>query len=593
MGEWGQVTFFRTDDLDAIERALGGLCLAEGLVAAPYVRRKRERWDRMQYGTGATSDRWAIALGAGKGGWSVVKTAPLELLAEPGASGEHRLGSIARVLRCEALHVSLYDGTAMLIAEATPAGEVALSGYTMDGLNFHGVELDEERAEPRIESRNVPPSVHAALEQSLSDGFDELLDQLADKSWAEVSLALIEGDEVPSARVLSFVRPALDKVPPLRVKLAVEEHPLGTRYVLDDGVWVNDNSIDAVNPAVGAAFVRKVASWLDVPVTLDPGVPLSSFCVRATPSESARRAGVETELLSIGSQAGAELLLHVARGVGIAELEERSPHQRRRLVDVLARALVGARANDHAAYGGFERVITEPASRAVGAFAGERLVTAWWRSGKSVIAIENRDVFELPGLCTAIASTSRQVALALVTPGVSDGRSQGYGQTDAAVIVVIDVDTGQVHEALRSDEHLTFGSTSLCFAGDVLGIQARRDRVPVIVTLDGGRQKESPGDFQQWASQALRVPITVDNLYSTYELPMLWVRPDAVVAVEEHPRSNRRTNNGAALVELDLSTKERRPLFDVVGLEPLAFSASGARCLAKVDARRLFVGNRT
>lgn len=65
MGDWGYVTFFRTRDLDALERALGDLCLAEGLVAAPYVRRKRETWDRMQYGCGATSDRWALADSAG------------------------------------------------------------------------------------------------------------------------------------------------------------------------------------------------------------------------------------------------------------------------------------------------------------------------------------------------------------------------------------------------------------------------------------------------------------------------------------------------------------------------------------------------
>ncbi|WP_146210008.1 hypothetical protein [Vitiosangium sp. GDMCC 1.1324] len=587
------MTFFRTDDLDALERAIGDLCLAEGLVAAPYVRRKRERWDKMQYGTGATSDRWSIAIGAGRLGWSVIKTAPLELLAEPGSSGEHRLGIIARVLRCEALHVSLYDGTAMVIAQAAPTGEVVLSGYSMDGLSFHGVEIDEERIKPRIESGEVPRSVHEALERYLSDGFDELLEQLADRRWADVSLALIEGDKVPSASVLSFVRPALDKMPPLRVKLAVEEHPLGTRYVLDDGVWLTDTSIDAADASVGAAFVRKVASWLEVPVTLEPGVPRSSFCVRAAPSESVRRVGVETELLSIGSQDGVDLLLHVARGVGIAEFEERSPHQRRRLVDLFARALVGARVNTDAAYRGFERVITEPTSLAFGAFAGERLVTAWWRRGKSAIAIEGRDIFELPGLCTAIASTSRRIALSLVTPGFVNERSQGYGQDDAAVIVIIDVDTGQVHEVLRSDEHLKFGFTHLCFAGDVLGVRAERDGMPIIVTLDGGKRKELPGDFQQWAREAMRVPPSVDNLYSTYELPMLWAGPDAVVAVEERARDSGRTDEGATLVLLNLRTNERRPLFDAAGLEPLACSASGARCLAKIDSRRLFVGNRT
>jgi len=594
MGEWGQATFFRTNDLDALDRAIRDLCVAEGLVAAPYVRRKRETWDRMQYGSGATSDRWALALGAGRGGWSVVKTAPLELLAEPGLSGEHRLGIMARALQCDALHVSIYDGMAMVIAQAMPTGEVVLSGYSMDGPTFHGVEIDEEHLKPRIDCIDVPRSVHEALERSLVDGFDEVLDQLADGRWANVSLALVEGHEVSSARVSSFVRPELDRVPPLRVTLSVEEHPLDTRYVLDGGVWVDGNTIDAANAEVGAAFVRKVANWLEVPVTLEPGVPLSSFCVSAAPSESVRRIGVKTELLSIGSNDGAEFLLHVARAGGTAELEERSPHQRRRLVGLLARALAGARANADAAYRGFERVVTEPTSLAVGAFAGERLVTAWWRRGKSAIALEGRELFEVPGLCTAIAGTPGRVALALVTPGFVNECSQGYGQDDAAVIIVIDTVTGEVHEVLSSDASLTFGFTNLCFAGDVLGVRAERDGEPVIVTLGSGKREESPGDFRQWVREAIRVPLMVDGLYSTYDMPVLWAGPHAVTVVDARARSSGLTDEEAALAVLDLRTKQRRSLCDAEGLEPLAFSASGSRCLARVgDARRLFVGNYT
>jgi hypothetical protein len=583
MSKWGQVTFFRTHNLDALERAIRDLCLAEGLMAAPYVRRKRETWDRMQYGTGATSDQWALAIGDGQGGWAVVKTAPLELLAEPGPSGEHRLGILARALQCEALHVSLYDGIAMAIVQAAPTGEVVLSGYTMDGPRFHGVEIAEEHLRPRIQYVDVPPSVHEAIERSLSDGFDELVDRLGNPEWIDVSGALIKGEEVPSARVSSFVRPGLDTMPPLGVTFAVEEHPLGTRYVLDGGVWVDDSTLDAVNAEVGAAFVRKVARWLDVPVTLEPGVPRSVFCVRGAPGESVRRIGVETEVLSIGSREGTELLLHAARGVGTAELEERSAYQRRRLVDVLARALVGARANVDAAYCGFERVVTEPTPRAFGAFAGERLVTAWWRRGRSAIVIEGRELFELSGLCTAMAGAPGRVALALVTPSFVNERSQGYKHDDAVVIVVIDVDTGEVQEVLRSGAGLTFGFTHLCFAGDVLGVQAERGRTPVIVTLDRGRWQEHPGDFPQWMREALRAPPTVDDLYSSYEVPMLWAGPHAVVVGREAA--------GDTLAVLDLCTKQRRPLFDSEGLEPLACSASGARCLARGGARGLFVGS--
>ncbi|MGE6761718.1 hypothetical protein ACQKGO_27145 [Corallococcus interemptor] len=504
MGEWGQVTLFRTQELDALEQAIRNVCLAEGLVAAPYVRRKREKWDRMQYGTGATSDRWALAIGAGLGGWSVVKTAPLELLAEPASTREHRLGIIARVLGCEALHVSLYDSTAMVIAQASPTGEVALSGYSMDGLSFHGVEIAEDRFTPRIEGLGVPSSIMEALDQYPSDGFAELIQHLAGEHWLDVSLKLIDGDEIPSARVLSFMRPVLEKVPPLQVKLAVEEHPLDTRYVLDDGIWITDGRIDASTSTAGAAFVGKVARWLGVPVALVPGVPRSLFCVRAPPSEYTPRAGFETELLSLGDDGGCEFLLHTARGLGTAELEERSPHQRSNLVARLTHALVGAQVNAHAAYRDFERVFDEPTTHAVGAFAGERLVTAWWRLGRSAVAIEGHEVFELPGLCTAIASTARHVALTLVTPGHVNGRSQGYGQKDPAVVVVIDVDTAHVREVFHGDEH----------------------------------RAELPGDFKAWAKEVMQPP----------------------------------------------------PSCDAAGLEPIACSASGARCLARISTRTLFVG---
>ncbi|RKH74679.1 hypothetical protein [Corallococcus aberystwythensis] len=586
------MTLFRTDDLDALGHAIRDLCLAEGLVTAPYVRRKREKWDRMQYGTGATSDRWALAFGTGLGGWSVVKTAPLELLAEPGTSGEHRLGLIARVLGCDALHISLYGSTAMVIAQAAPTGKVMLSGYTLDGLLFHGVEIEEQRFKPTIEGARISPAVGAALERSASDGFNEVIEQLAGQRWVDISLKLIEGEEVPSARVLSFARPGLEKRTPLRLKLKMEEHPLGTRYVMDDGVWINDSSIDAANSEVGAAFVEKVARWLGVPVSLEPGVPRSLFCVRATPSEPTHRVGFETEVVSIGDDGGCEFLLHTARGLGIAELEERSPHQRRRLVAQLTRALVGTRAHVDATYRDFKRVFNEPTTHAVGSFAGERLATAWWRWGHSAVAIEGHEVFELPGLCTAIAGTHRQLALALVTPGFVNGRSQGYGQKDPAAVVVIDVDTGEVREVLRSDEHLTFGFAKLCFAGDVLGVCAERDGVPTVLTLEGGTRTESPGDFRAWAREAMQAPLGVDGLYTSYELPMLWAGPDAVMVVDEHAGEKRRRNAGAALAVLDLGTQERRPFCDAAGLDPIACSASGARCLARVDTRRLFVGKR-
>jgi hypothetical protein len=104
--------------------------------------------------------------------------------------------------------VSLYEGIAMAIVQAAPTGEVVLSGYTMDGPSFHGVEIAEEHLRPRIRYVDVPPSVHEALESSLSDGFDELLDRLGNGLRRGKVPAAAESEKV--AKLLRAVADDLD-----------------------------------------------------------------------------------------------------------------------------------------------------------------------------------------------------------------------------------------------------------------------------------------------------------------------------------------------------------------------------------------------
>ncbi|AKJ06312.1 hypothetical protein ATI61_105699 [Archangium gephyra] len=605
MSDFEQATFFRTDDLEALKRVIRDFCSEKGLVETPYVRGKRENWGQVLEIPGRTIDRWAVALGTGQGGWSIVKTLPRQLLDEqPGPWFKHRIGFLARALGCDALHVTLQHRNLLTMEQAALTGEVVRSSYAaLDGSGIISAlddKIHEGYIAPRIEHLGVPRSVFAAFERSPGDGFDELLEQLAGRQWADVSRALVEGDGVPFARMLMFVTRPLSSSPPtklppstkppLRMTLAVELHSPGTRYVLDGGVWVEGNTLRAANAEVGAAFVGKVAHWLGVRFSHETRMAVSHYTslpsvfVYAEPRESVQGTDVGTEVLSIGSiAAGAELLLHVARGAGTAELEQRGPNSHRGLISFvsdLAHALIHAPVNADAAYRGFECVVPE-GMRAGGTFAGECLVTTCWRRGKTAVAIEGKELRELPGLCTAMAGTPGWVALALVTPDYADEHAQGYAQESATVIVVIDVDTGQVHEVLRSDAHLTFGYTLLCFAGDVLGVRAERAEVPVIVTLDQGKREERPGDFQQWMREALRVSSTLKDLYSTDDLPILPAGPHAVV-VGRHRFE---------LAVLDLRTTQRLPLCDAGGLEPLAFSASGSRCLATTDGRRLFVGS--
>jgi hypothetical protein len=586
-----QATFFRTDDLEALERVIRDFCSENGLVEVPYVRGQREDWGTIREIPGPTYYRWAVALGVGRGGWSILKTVPTQLLDEqPGPWRKHRVGFLARALGCDALHVTLHDRVLLTLEQAAPTGEVVQSLYFASGdsriLSVLNGKMHEEYLAPGLEHLDMPRSVFTALERSPGDGFDELLEQLAGRPWADVARALVEGGEVPFARVLAFAtprpaeRPQMSpppRKPPLRVTFAVEEHPLGTRYVLDGGVWVEGMSLRAAHVQAGGAFVRKVSSWLGVQIPHVSHVPHSPLIVYAPPRESVQRAEAETELLSIGTDIGSKLLLRVARGADTAELEDRGPTDSRarlNFVGRLARALLHAPVIADAAYRGLRFVVSEHASVTHGTFAGERLVTAWRREGTLIIKIEGKEPFELPGRCMAIAGMPGRVALAL---DMLD---------DSERLIVIDIDTGELHEVLRSDEHLTFRHPSLCFAGDVLGIGAvrpGRPLAPVVVTLEGGNLEVRPGDFLEWRRGMSRVPLTVAELYSTHDTPVLWAGPQAVVVGPP--------GEGTALAVLDLRTQQRRPLFEVEGFTPLAFSTSGSRCLASCGPRRLCVGS--
>src|SRR5262245_44012060 len=245
MGEWGYVTFVRHADVDAVEAALGRLFAAEGMKRTEARPRARDQ-HQLQYGSGRTSKYWAVALGAGAPGWTVLRGAPAELLGEPREDGGvPRLAALAREIGADAAHVSLYDGTAAVIVEASPDGTWGLSGYTMEGgLAFHGIPIPEERAEPRFERTPLPAQVGRAFSSSLVDGYYGLLDTLAgDRNWDLMGGALIANERPPvsGVRLLRFERrdPGPRAAPPLRVGYA---KAAGGRITLAAGggaMWID------------------------------------------------------------------------------------------------------------------------------------------------------------------------------------------------------------------------------------------------------------------------------------------------------------------------------------------------------------------
>jgi hypothetical protein len=91
---------------------------------------------------------WAAAVLPGRDGWSVLKTAPFELLCE--RSPVHdvpRLSWLAVTLGCEVFQHNLYDSSGETMVEAAADGSFFVSGFnpgSRDAMHYMGFEMTEE-----------------------------------------------------------------------------------------------------------------------------------------------------------------------------------------------------------------------------------------------------------------------------------------------------------------------------------------------------------------------------------------------------------------------------------------------------------------
>ena len=154
MGYWENTTYVRSVDVRACMSTLESRFALEQMHrVVPPARRERCAYEPMQYAPALENDLWGVAVFPGAPGWTVVKTAPLELLSER-APGEEpmRLAALCTDLGVPAFQVNVYDGTATLLCEVSERGATFISGYggADDPMHWHGHDLSEEYIEARF-----------------------------------------------------------------------------------------------------------------------------------------------------------------------------------------------------------------------------------------------------------------------------------------------------------------------------------------------------------------------------------------------------------------------------------------------------------
>ena len=554
MGEWDNTAYLRTGDLATVERALTDLFAAEGYdpVRRP-PRRQSERYDSMQYGDAAGNRRWALALFPGAPGWSVVKTAPFELLCEPVAAGQNpRLAALAVALGCDALQLNLYDGDSVVLLESAADGRVGVSGFrgaADDPLDFHGLRIAPKRLQAGFHLVRVPAELAAAVRAGPVEAWQAAAVTLGGPSAAECDNGVQVERLIPCqpiaepGRALYFERrpSGLERRRPLELGLVVEDwHGVERLRLRTPGggeAWVTDHALSAPDRVQGGLFVAAIAGWLETPAPAPPavaGLLEGSFCtLEPAAPEGDRTVGWDSRTLAVGARHMVELGLRLQRRLGIAELAERDEGQRARLVAELATVLRdGPHARAKARRGPPSlvveprRLLDEPAGYLLGTWAGGRFVASGWRGGNSVLWVWDelgrppREVCMLPGLVSELqpvppgdgqaGPTGRSVAAVLVDRG---GRRPGIGSHDPARIMLIDLERGST----RALEVVAAGAGHLRVSPDggriAWGPIGRPMQVVLYDLASRTRRAESPLDFRGqpvwWDESGLFVDVYV------------------------------------------------------------------------------------
>jgi hypothetical protein len=156
MGYWVNTTYVRHGNAGEVAEAISDLFRQEGMQCIPApAQRERLMVEPMQYDCALHNDLWGAAIFPGAPCWTVIQTAPLELLVEraPGAA-RMRLADLCIRLSASAFQLNVYDGTAMVLAEVSDRGELFLSGCnsaTPDPFKWNDEQLSKQLFEGRFQ----------------------------------------------------------------------------------------------------------------------------------------------------------------------------------------------------------------------------------------------------------------------------------------------------------------------------------------------------------------------------------------------------------------------------------------------------------
>lgn len=179
MGYWENTTYINHGDSSHVANQLVKLFTAEGMQPILRPKQREKLWyEPMQYNSALENNTWGVAVFPDAENWTVIKTAPQELLGErPPGKKTMRLVKLCASLKASGFQINLYDGCQTILIEANGLGDYRLSGFgrgdthNPDPLQFYGGYLKEEALEIRFELLPLQKHIENSKHSDPNSGF--------------------------------------------------------------------------------------------------------------------------------------------------------------------------------------------------------------------------------------------------------------------------------------------------------------------------------------------------------------------------------------------------------------------------------------
>jgi hypothetical protein len=172
VGYWENTTYVRHGRAAEVASCLASLFESEGMtpIEPPPQRAHGGTREPMQYGDALHNDFWGVAVIPGAPSWTIVKTAPLELLGERRQEADRiRLAEACATLSVSAIQVNVYDSVGIVLVEVSQSGDALLSGFNTlgpDALAWHSERIEEANVIPQFRIHplgDLPGDHHRAV----------------------------------------------------------------------------------------------------------------------------------------------------------------------------------------------------------------------------------------------------------------------------------------------------------------------------------------------------------------------------------------------------------------------------------------------